>query len=65
MQRGPGRGGFGGLDLTAAALDTDKNGEISAEEIANAATSLKALDKNNDGVITEEEVRPVPGGGRG
>ena len=40
-----------------------KNGEISAEEIANAATTLKTLDKNNDGVITEDEVRPTPGGG--
>lgn len=63
--RGPGRGGFGGLDLASTALDTDHNGEISAEEIANAATSLKTLDKNNDGTITEDEVRPMPGGGRG
>jgi hypothetical protein len=54
------------------ALDTDKNGEISADEIANAATSLKTLDKNGDGKLTEEEVRPNgpppgggPGGGRG
>ena len=50
------------------ALDTDKNGEISADEIANAATSLKTLDKNGDGKLTEEEVRPTgppPGGGRG
>jgi Ca2+-binding EF-hand superfamily protein len=59
------RAGFGGLDLASVALDTDRNGEISAEEIANAPTSLKALDKNHDGVITEDEVRPVPGGGRG
>jgi len=65
MPRGPGRGGFGGLDLASTALDTDHNGEISAEEIANAATSLKTLDKNNDGSITEDEVRPMPGGGRG
>jgi Ca2+-binding EF-hand superfamily protein len=63
--RGPGRGGFGGQDLASVTLDADHNGEISAEEMANAATTLKALDKNNDGTITEDEVRPVPGGGRG
>ena len=65
VQRGPGRGGFGGLDLAAFVLDADHNAEISAEEIANASTTLKTLDKNNDGVITEDEVRPVPAGGRG
>jgi Ca2+-binding EF-hand superfamily protein len=66
VQRGGrgGPGGFGGFDLAATALDTDHNGEISAEEIANAATSLKTLDKNNDGSITEDEVRPA-GPGRG
>jgi Ca2+-binding EF-hand superfamily protein len=64
VQRGPGRGGFGGLDLASTALDTDRNGEISAEEIANAATALKVLDKNADGTITEDEVQPA-GRGRG
>lgn len=63
--RGPGRGGFGGLDLVATALDSDRNGEISAEEIAKASTSLMTLDKNSDGTITEDEVRPMVGGGRG
>jgi Ca2+-binding EF-hand superfamily protein len=62
---GGGRGGFGPFDPAANALDTDHNGEISAEEIANAATSLKSLDKNGDGTITEDEVRPVMGEGRG
>ena len=62
---GGGRGGFGPFDPAASALDTDRNGEISADEIANAPTSLKALDKNTDGVITEDEVRPVIGEGRG
>jgi Ca2+-binding EF-hand superfamily protein len=65
VPRGPGRGGFGGMDLASIALDADHNGEISAEEMANAAVTLKALDKNNDGSITEDEVRPVPPGGRG
>lgn len=63
--RGPVRGGFGGMDLASMALDTDRNAEISAEEIANAATALKTLDKNADGSITEDEVRPIAGRGRG
>ena len=53
-----------------AALDADKDGEISAAEIANAAVALKALDKNGDGKLTGEEFRPArgpggPGGDRG
>jgi Ca2+-binding EF-hand superfamily protein len=48
------------------ALDTDRDGVISAAELANAAASLKALDKNGDGKLTEDEVRPQMGGrGRG
>lgn len=43
-----------------AALDTDRDGEISAEEIANAATTLKTLDRNGDGKLTPEEIRPMP-----
>jgi uncharacterized protein YuzE len=64
MQRGPGRGGFGGLDVASMLLDADRNGEISADEIANAPNVLKALDKNSDGYITEDEVQPA-GRGRG
>lgn len=47
-----------------AALDLDKNGEIDADEIAKASDSLKKLDKNNDGKINREELRPpgAPGG---
>ncbi len=42
------------------ALDTNHDGVISADEIANAATALKTLDKNGDGQITREELRPPP-----
>jgi Ca2+-binding EF-hand superfamily protein len=60
------RGGFGAIDLASIALDADHNSEISAEEIANAATTLKTLDKNTDGFITEDEAKPAPAGrGRG
>ena len=41
-----------------AALDADKDGIISSEEIDNAVAALKSVDKNNDGKITEEEMRP-------
>jgi len=47
------------------ALDTDGDGELSAEEIANAATSLRKLDKNGDGKITRDELRPPPPPGKG
>jgi len=43
-----------------AALDTDKDGTLSADEIANAAESLKTLDKNGDGQLTPDEYRPAP-----
>jgi len=47
-----------------AALDANGDGVISAKEIANAATALKALDRNNDGKITREEAVPRPPLGR-
>jgi len=40
------------------ALDLDGNGELSAEEIAKASESLKKLDKNGDGTISRDELRP-------
>lgn len=50
-----------------AALDTNHDGLISADEIRNAASALKALDKDGDGQLTGEEMRPrrPDGGGRG
>ncbi len=40
------------------ALDANKDGTISAEEIKNASQALKKLDKNEDGELTREELRP-------
>lgn len=42
------------------ALDADKDGVISADEIANATAALKTLDKNGDGELTREEFGPPP-----
>ena len=48
------------------ALDLNKDGVISADEIAKAAESLKKLDKNGDGQLTPDELRPPrPEGDRG
>jgi Ca2+-binding EF-hand superfamily protein len=50
------------------ALDADGDGVISAAELKNASAALKKLDKNNDGKISPDEVRPsgrfggAPGG---
>lgn len=49
------------LDL----FDTDKDGALSAAEINAAPTVLRALDKNNDGQVAADEIRPLPGRGRG
>ena len=40
------------------ALDLNHDHVVSADEIARAAQSLKALDKNGDGQLTPEELRP-------
>lgn len=73
--RGPGGpGGFMRMFPVMAALDADEDGEISAKEIENAVAALKALDKDKNGKLTEDELRPNfggrggfggPGGGRG
>jgi hypothetical protein len=54
-----------------AALDTDHNGVISADELAKASEALKTLDKNGDGQLTPDEFHGPRGpggpgmGGRG
>ncbi len=42
------------------ALDADKDGEISAEEIENAADALAKADTNGDGKISKEEAFVKP-----
>lgn len=48
-----------------AALDTDRDSEISGEELANAAQSLLTLDENGDGRLTPDEIGRGPFGGPG
>lgn len=40
------------------ALDVNHDGIIDANEIANAPAELKTLDKNGDGKLTRDEIRP-------
>jgi len=69
-QGGPGGpGGPGGRRMMPPsplmeALDANHDGVIDANEIANASAALKTLDKNGDGKLTQDELRPPrPQGG--
>ncbi|MDB2686043.1 hypothetical protein N9Y42_02425 [Mariniblastus sp.] len=65
-QRGGAERGQRPLSPMMTALDTDKDGTLSSKEIANAATALKTLDKNEDGVLDATELAPPRGqNGRG
>jgi EF hand len=46
------------------AMDTDGDKQLSAHEIANAPKALLTLDKNGDGKLTHNEIRPEPPSGR-
>lgn len=48
-----------------AALDANHDGVIDAQEIANASAALKTLDKNGDGKLTMDEIRPQRPEGQG
>jgi len=66
---GPGAGGRGGMMMNfpvMQALDANGDGVIDEKEIANASVALKKLDKNGDGKLTMDELRPQrpPGVGR-
>ena len=59
--RGPG-GAEGGMRIRLpimAALDTNNDNTIDATEIEQASKSLKTLDKNSDGKLTPDELRPA------
>lgn len=55
---GPGRGFRMPQLPLMLALDTDKDGQISAQEIESSAKALKELDKNGDGSLDQAELRP-------
>ena len=68
---GEGRPGGGGISPQAMALffrnlpvmktlDVDEDGQLSTAEIENASKSLIKLDKNGDGILSAEEMRPDP-----
>ena len=44
------------------ALDTDRDGELTAAEIANASKALLTLDKDGDGKLSAAELMPPPPG---
>ena len=55
----PGGGDFGPPRFPVmTALDANQDGEISAAEVENAAAALKKLDRNSDGKLSQEELRP-------
>ncbi|HUY93353.1 MAG TPA: hypothetical protein VMV10_31795 [Pirellulales bacterium] len=65
---GGGRGGFGGrFQLPVMqALDADGDGDLSEKEIENATVALKSLDKDKNGAVSADELRPNFGrGGEG
>lgn len=45
------------------ALDANRDGVIDEAEIRHAPEALRKLDKNDDGKLTLDELRPGPGGG--
>jgi Ca2+-binding EF-hand superfamily protein len=54
----PGGRGHGGHPIIRA-IDTDKDGTISASELASAPAAIRALDTNGDGTVSAAELRPA------
>lgn len=62
-QRPGGPGGPGGRGFASpllAAMDTNRDGNLSVDEIAAAPKTLLQADKNGDGSITPDELQPPP-----
>ena len=62
---GPGRGPGGlrrPMSALMMALDADRDGQLSAREIQQAPAALRKVDRNGDGKIEGEEMRPQFGG---
>lgn len=55
---GPGVNGHRPPPPVIAVLDANHDGVLDAGEIANASAALLKLDKNGDGQLTPEELRP-------
>lgn len=55
---GPGGPGHRPPPPVIAVLDANHDGVIDASEIANASKALLTLDKNGDGQLTIDELRP-------
>ena len=55
---GPGFDGPRPIPPLMAALDANHDGEIDEAEIKNASEALRKMDKNGDGKLTLEELRP-------
>ena len=60
-----GRGGSRPPNPVMEAIDKNKDGTLSTEELKNAAKALATLDKNKDGKIDQEEMRPQFDRGQG
>jgi Ca2+-binding EF-hand superfamily protein len=52
------------MDPILAAVDTNGDGVISADEIRNSAAAIRKLDRDGDGRVTRDEAMPARGRGR-
>jgi len=60
---GKGKEGKHPMSPVFTALDENADAVIDSKEIADAPQNLKKLDKNNDGKLTSDEIRPIRSGG--